>query len=315
MKIIAHRDIMEMQISPSQCFDWVDYILRNKHSMKLPPKISMKMEGEIFYNTMPSILPKESIAGVKVVSRYPSRMPALDSQILLYNLDTGEQKAVLDGNFITTMRTGAVAVHAIQLLAVKSFQEIGVIGVGNTMRAAMKVLLTRYPDKKMRIKIKKYKKQHLDFIEAFSGYPNVEFVVCEDYKEVIDGSDVILSAVTYAEEDFCEDKYFKEGCLVVPIHTRGFTNCDLFFDKVFADDRGHVQNFKYFNKFKSFAEISDVLEGTAKGRENDEERILAYNIGISLHDIYFAEQIYQLAKIQGKGTECSLEAPKDKFWI
>lgn len=315
MKIIAHREIMEMQISPSQCFDWVDYILKNKHSMKLPPKISMKMEGEIFYNTMPSILPKEGIAGVKVVSRYPSRMPALDSQILLYNLDTGEQKAVLDGNFITTMRTGAVAVHAIQLLAVKNFQEIGVIGVGNTMRAAMKVLLTRYPDKKMRIKIKKYKKQHLDFSEAFSGYPNVEFVVCEDYKEVIDGSDVILSAVTYAEEDFCENKYFKEGCLVVPIHTRGFTNCDLFFDKVFADDRGHVQNFKYFNKFKSFAEISDVLEGNAKGRENDKERILAYNIGISLHDIYFAEQIYQLAKMQGKGTECSLEAPKDKFWI
>lgn len=119
----------------------------------------------------------------------------------------------------------------------------------------------------MRIKIKKYKKQHLDFTEAFSGYSNVEFVVCEDYKEVIDGSDVILSAVTYAEEDFCENKYFKEGCLVVPIHTRGFTNCDLFFDKVFADDRGHVQNFKYFNKFKSFAEISDVLEGNAKGRE------------------------------------------------
>lgn len=155
----------------------------------------------------------------------------------------------------------------------------------------------------------------MDFTEAFSGYSNVEFVVCEDYKEVIDGSDVILSAVTYAEEDFCENKYFKEGCLVVPIHTRGFTNCDLFFDKVFADDRGHVQNFKYFNKFKSFAEISDVLEGTAKGRENDKERILAYNIGISLHDIYFAEQIYQLAKMQGKGTECSLEAPKDKFWI
>ena len=51
----------------------------------------------------------------------------------------------------------------------------------------------------MRIKIKKYKKQHLDFTEAFSGYSNVEFVVCEDYKEVIDGSDVILSAVTYAQ--------------------------------------------------------------------------------------------------------------------
>ena len=79
MKIIAHRDIMEMRIYPSQYyFDWVGLYLKNKHSMKLPPKISMKMEGEIFYNTMPSILPKEGIAGVKVVSRYPSRMPALE---------------------------------------------------------------------------------------------------------------------------------------------------------------------------------------------------------------------------------------------
>ncbi len=315
MRIITHEDIMAMDISPKSCFEWVDYILKRKHSMKLPPKISMKMEGEIFYNTMPSILPEEGIAGVKVVSRYPNRMPALDSQILLYDLSTGEHKAVLDGNFITTMRTGAVAAHTIRLLAVENFQEIGVIGVGNTMRAAVKVLLALYPERKLHIKVKKYKEQHLDFIHAFEAYSNVNFSICDQYEDVVEGSDVILSAVTYAAEDFCQDQFFKEGCLVVPIHTRGFTNCDLFFDKVFADDKGHVQGFKYFDRFQSFAEVSDVLAGNAVGRETDRERILAYNIGISLHDIYYAEQIYQLAQKQGKGTECSLKAPKDKFWI
>ena len=35
---------------------------------------------------------------------------------------------------------------------------------------------------------------------------------------------------------------------MVPVHTRGFSNCDLFFDKVFADDYGHVKHFKYFDK-------------------------------------------------------------------
>lgn len=31
------------------------------------------------------------------------------------------------------------------------------------------------------------------------------------------------------------------------------------------------------------------------GRESDAERILAYNIGISLHETYFASKVYELA--------------------
>jgi ornithine cyclodeaminase len=80
----------------------------------------------------------------------------------------------------------------------------------------------------------------------------------------------------------------------VPIHTRGFQNCDTTFDKVFADDTGHVQGFKYFNQFKHFAEISDVLKGENIGRSSDDERILSYNIGLGLHDVYFASKIIEL---------------------
>ena len=68
---------------------------------------------------------------------------------------------------------------------------------------------------------------------------------------------------------------------MVPVHTRGFSNCDLFFDKVYGDDTNHICHFKYFNQFKSFSEISDVLTGKALGRENNKERIIAYNIAES----------------------------------
>ena len=34
---------------------------------------------------------------------------------------------------------------------------------------------------------------------------------------------------------------------VIPVHTRGFQNCDLFFDKVFADDTDHVKDSNILN--------------------------------------------------------------------
>ena len=91
---------------------------------------------------MPVILPSINYGGVKLVTRYPKRNPSLDSEILLYDLKTGENVALMDGNWITTMRTGAVAAHSIRLLANPEFSVIGFIGLGNTARATLKVLLS-----------------------------------------------------------------------------------------------------------------------------------------------------------------------------
>lgn len=123
---------------------------------------------------------------------------------------------------------------------------------------------------------------------------DIEFQLCDTYDEVVKGSDVVVSAVTYAGSDFCTDDCFDEGVLVVPVHTRGFGNCDLFFDKVFMDDEGHICKFRYFDRFRYKAEVSDVVRGDSPGRENDSERLLAYNVGIALYDVYYAKKIYDL---------------------
>ncbi len=260
---------------------------------------------------MPAIVGK--YGGVKLVTRYPERIPSLESQILLYEISTGNNLALMDGTWITTMRTGAVAVHTIQNLAVKGFSTIGIIGLGNTARATVLILLSVYAGQHFVIKLKKYKDQHVLFAERFVDYTNVKFEFCDEYEQVISDSDVVISAATYFQEDICGNECFKEGVLVIPIHTRGFTNCDLFFDKVFADDENHVKGFKYFNKFKKFAEMTDVVNGVVEGRENDSERIIAYNIGVALHDIFFAGKIYELTKHDI--PTISLGVPEEKFWV
>ena len=103
MKVITHQDILALTVFPAECVKWAETVIRHKNEYLLPPKISLKPRHDVFYNTMPCIVAGEKCFGVKIVSRYPKRTPSLDSQILLYDLETGVPKALLDGNWITAM--------------------------------------------------------------------------------------------------------------------------------------------------------------------------------------------------------------------
>ena len=55
MKIITHQDILNLNITPAEAYDWSEFVIKNKNTAILPPKISIKpesMEG-VFCNVMP----------------------------------------------------------------------------------------------------------------------------------------------------------------------------------------------------------------------------------------------------------------------
>lgn len=316
MEIITHENIISLDLNDLTCLNWVKEDLLNKQNVILPKKISMRKTRDVFCNVMPCMQSIETGygAGVKVVTRYPESTPSLNSIIYLFDDSSGAPLALLDGNWITAMRTGAVAALSIDLLAKFDFSILGLIGLGNTMRSTLRVLLALHPERLLTIKLMKYKQQHDDFVTRFSSYQNIRFILCDSYDEVIKGSDVVISATTFFGADIADDAMFDEGVLVVPIHTRGFSNCDLFFDKVFADDFEHVKDFKYFDQFRSFYLISELLQGRAPGRLNNQERIIVYNIGIALHDVSFAKRIFDLLESDIL-LNIDLKSPKTKFWI
>lgn len=314
MKVISFDDIKKLNISPSQCVDWVKSAFLEQYESALPEKISMKMGQNIFFNTMPCLIPSIDRIGVKLVSRYPQRIPALMSELILYEASSGTPLAFMDAEWITAMRTGAVAALAIDTFQKSTAKTYAFMGLGNTARATLLCLLSILPEKPITVKLLSYKDHAETFKKRFEDYPNINFITVEDRKEFIKGSDVIVSCVTAADELIGEDAWFEEGVLAVPVHTRGFQNCDLFFDKIFVDDTGHVRGFKNFEKFKHREEFANVLKQNAKGRENDNERILAYNIGIALHDIYFAAKLYEMLA-KSHSEEILTEKHLDKFWV
>ncbi len=298
METITDEQIKNLNISSSEMLDWINVALLNKQDCRLPEKISIKLDNHVFHNYMPCVIPKLNIAGEKIVTRYPNRTPSLESKIFLFDYETGGQKmnCLLDGNFITTMRTACVAVHSLKLLAKSNYKTISILGLGEIGNAFIKVLIET-ATKPLNIQLLRYKNQAEQTIEKFKSCKNINFTIVDDYQTMAKNSDVIVSAVTYLENDLADPSIYKKGVLIIPIHTRGFMECDLAFDKIFCDDISHVQGFKYFNQYKYCHEVAEIVGGNGfKGRESDDERIIVYNIGIALHDLYFANKIYEKIK-------------------
>lgn len=294
MKLITDLEIKALDISPRECVEWVRESFSMKYETQLPIKISLHPQGSDFFNTMPCLLPaRYNRFGVKVVSRIAEKKPSLHSDLLLYNSKSGELLTLMDADWITQMRTGAVAALAIETLQIKDASVYSFIGLGSTADATMACMQAVLPaDRQYTIRLKRYKDQAERFAAKWTK-KNYSFVIVDTNEQLLDNCDVLVSAVTEMPDLFCgDDTKYPEGILLVPIHTRGFQNCDLFFDHVYADDKGHVEGFKYFSQFKAFNELSEVLLGKVQGRVNNKQRILAYNIGIGLHDVLFANKIY-----------------------
>ncbi len=314
MKIINHNLISQKGLTPIQCVQLVKESFLSKRKAKLPTKINIRLEGNIRLATMPSLSPELGRYAMKLAMRYPLMTPASRSYLLLVDSEQRELIALLDCTWISSMRTGAVAALTIITLKKNKYENnLSILGLGNSARATLLCLLDSLPEQQFNIKLLKYKGQENLFIERFSEYNNVVFTVVDDVENLIKQADIVVSCITKADENLADVSWFDPGVLLVPVHTLGFQNCDLFFDKIFADDTGHINDFKHFSRFKYYAEFSDVLSGKIKGRANDKEKIISYNIGIGLHDLIFANEIFE--KVKDLTPDIEIEIPLEKFWV
>lgn len=317
VSVIQQEQIEQLHISPAECIEWVKQGFLMKDEIQMPAKLSVHPQGEDFITSMPCLLSEnegKKYFGLKLVSRIENHIPALQSDITLYDAKTGELLAIMDGNWITAMRTGAVAA-----LAARTFQKQGtntysMLGLGNIARAVALCLIADNSDRDITIKLLRYKDQAEQFIDRFKASNNVTFEIIDDKDAFVSEADVLISCVTVAKELlFPDDSLFKKGVTVIPVHMRGFQNCDLFFDKVYGDETSQIKNFKYFDKFRQYDELHHVLQGKNPGRTSNDERILCYNYGIALHDIVFASRIFEKTKSTQIGFDYKKES--NKVWV
>lgn len=320
MKIISEKLIRSLGITPKECVAWIYESFAMKQNAQLPAKISVHPAEYDFFTSMPCLLPKmggdsKRYFGIKEVHRIKGTVPSLGSDMMLYNAENGELLALIDCDWITTMRTGAVAAVSAKSLRRTEAHTYGFVGLGNTARATLLCVLEAEPEKHFDVKLLRYKDQAELFAERFKNYTNVKFEIVDDINELARNVDVFISCITSANGLLIQDEQtFQSGVTVIPVHMRGLQNCDTTFDRVFGDDTDHVKGFKFFSQYRDYNEIGEVLAGRDPGRKTDGQRIIDYNYGLALHDVVYASKIFELVRDKDI-PNIQIEKETEKFWI
>ena len=124
--------------------------------VQMPPKSYLyytAYNGDL--RTMPAYLEDENITGVKIVNVHPGNpdrgLPTVMALIILISPETGAPVAIMDGTYLTDIRTGAAGGIAAKYLARKDSKVIGLVGTGNQAKTQLEALFEVFEPELVRI--------------------------------------------------------------------------------------------------------------------------------------------------------------------
>ncbi len=288
------------------------------------PQRTAVADGDVngWYAFMPAQLKTMGALGVKSVTVYKDNpaahgLPATLATIVLMDSQTGQTLAVMDGGYITAMRTGAVTGLATKYLARKDAKIAGVLGAGVQARAQLWGMAAGANLEKALVFSLDPPETQKAFAAETSEMLGLPIEISASGRELVESVD-ILSLATTATTPIMDSEWVKPGTHINGIgsHAVGVRELDtatvvkskLVCDQVDAclAEAGDVQipiEEGALNPDDIYGEIGELITGTKAGRESDDEVTLFKSVGLSIQDISAAHYVYQQALEQGVGTE------------
>ena len=288
--------------------------------VKLPDKISQifneKLQNRI--NCMPATLVSDKLCGVKWVSVFPNNpskgLRNVEGTIILSELENGHNVSIMDGTYITSIRTAAVGALAASYLSKVDSEVIGFIGAGSEAKKHFEMIKTIRPTIKKCYVSSRRDSSTQRFVDELSPkYGDVEFVNCEDdYKMAVSEADIIVTA-TSTQQDLLKASWVKKGSLY--IHVGGWEDEYAVAnkaDKIVCDNwesvkhRSQTISRMYLAGLLTdediYSDLGDIISGEKAGRENDNEFIYFNSVGLAFIDVEFARYVYEYCFKNGIGT-------------
>ncbi|MGY3749609.1 ornithine cyclodeaminase family protein [Vagococcus acidifermentans] len=286
--------------------------------------VSEKQEGTFLF--MPAYVEELDAAALKVVNIFPKNidkgLPSAPAQVLLIDGETGIVNALLDGTYVTQLRTGAASGVALELFARKDAKEGALIGTGGQAATQLEAMLCTRKLEVVRVYDLNYERTK-EFSEKMSeelAHYGTRIIPAASSDEAITGADVIVT-VTPSTKPVFDGTKVKEGATVscVGSYQPDMQEMDpvileraskIYFDSEEAvlSEAGDILiplEKGIISKDDFTGDIGEVLLGNLVGRENEQEIIVFKTVGIGTQDLVTAKTIVDKAREQHVGTEWS----------
>src|SRR5687768_6976871 len=158
-----------------------------------------------FFVVMPALLGSGvgEAMGVKLVTFYPGNaergIETHMALVALFDPATGEPLVVMDGTYLTEMRTAAVSAAATRRLARKDARVLAILGSGVQARSHLELLSRVRPFQEVRVwsRTAASVERFVEGTRRRSAPPTV--VACASAEEAVRGADVVVTATSATE--------------------------------------------------------------------------------------------------------------------
>jgi ornithine cyclodeaminase/alanine dehydrogenase-like protein (mu-crystallin family) len=227
--------------------------------------------------------------------------------------------AVMDGTYVTTIRTACASALATRCLANPETPVLGIIGAGVQARAHIRAL--RRVRELSHIKIYSPSGTSGEKIKAeLEKETGVPIDVVPNPEQAVRDSDLVLTVST-AIEPVLQAEWLKPGAHINAVGShrpdlREIDGATLSRSLVVVDARAAIMaecgdvllaiREKSFSEEGIHAEIGEVLAGTKTGRSSAVEITLYKSVGIAIQDVATAQLVYRKALERQVGTNVEI---------
>jgi ornithine cyclodeaminase/alanine dehydrogenase len=325
MALLLTRDNVMSVLDMTACMDAVEQAFAElaRGTAVLPLRINITPpDGLALY--MPAYLKEMGALACKVVTVYkknPERfgIPTTIGKVLLQNPETGEVICVMDGGYLTAVRTGAASGVATKYMAREGGEmKAGIFGAG--VQAKMQLWAVTVARKISSAVVFDVSSEAADkFVDEMGKKLGLHIAKASSPEEVL-ATDIICTATSSPTPIFDGTKV-GEGTHINGIgsHTPKARELDtetVRRSRLVGDSReacfkeaGDIMiplGEGAISEDHFYAELGEVIVGEKAGRETDGEITLFKSNGLAIQDAATAKLVYDKAVASGTGTEVEL---------
>ncbi|MFC0232886.1 ornithine cyclodeaminase family protein [Vagococcus entomophilus] len=315
MRIISREDI-DSHYSMEECIDSVKdaFALFSKGKVQVPLRTQIKNgEGSGTYLCMPAYCQEYNASCVKLLNMFPGNvqqgLPAIHAQVFVMDAKSGVINGMIDGNYLTQLRTGAASGAAFKLLAKKKCEIGALIGTGAQAAAQLEAMLIAKKLKEVRIAGLDFKRTQAfvaDMQQKMQHFPT-KILAVSDANTAVEQADLIVT-VTSSQNPVFDGKRVKKGATISAVGSyqphmqeipaEVLTRASkIYFDSQEAvlSESGDILvplSLGIIKEEQFTGEIGQVINGELVSRENAEEIILFKTVGIAAQDLIVAQAIF-----------------------
>jgi len=259
------------------------------------------------------------MAGTKIVNVHPQnpkkKLPSVMAVIVLNDPKTGVPLALMDGTWITAMRTGAASAVATKYLARKNAKTLGVVGAG--FQAITQVAAISKVRKLKEIVVYDIKEKAVERLAKILAKEKIK--IKKGSLEEVCQKDILVTA-TSSREPVVKKEWIKPGTHINAIgaDAPGKEELDpeiLKEAKIVVDCLEQAIHSGEVNvplakgiikKEDIFGELGEVVSGKKPGRKREDEITVFDSTGLAIQDLYTATLVYREAKRKKIGKEIKI---------